>query len=157
MVKIFCDECLKDCGLIAYDMLTHVLHNPVPCSHTDRGSPKITSDDSHVRFTLCQDCYVKHGLPNVYNAVRVGYPVFREPDKDVAAHDSGTKEWSEIITEFSRNNPADGTFDTDGEAIYCKTYEKAGAVADFLEATYGFTMEVKPADDGFSGYMICPD
>lgn len=64
MMKIICDKCGQDCGLNAYDILIGVLHNPVPTSIKDTGRPTATTDSTHIRFTLCQDCYKSLGLPN---------------------------------------------------------------------------------------------
>lgn len=77
MVKIFCDKCKKDCGLNAYDIMVNVLHNPTPHNISDIGQPCITQDNTHIRFTLCSDCYAKIGFPNVYSVERKGL-VFEE-------------------------------------------------------------------------------
>lgn len=72
MVKIFCDKCKKDCGLNSYDILVNVLHNPTPHNAFDISQPCITQDNTHIRFTLCQDCYAETGFPNVYSVGRKG-------------------------------------------------------------------------------------
>ncbi len=66
MVKLICDKCGKDCDLCAFDILISSLHNPVPHRRNDFGLPQISFDDTRLRFVLCQDCYIAHGLPNIY-------------------------------------------------------------------------------------------
>lgn len=78
MIKMICDKCGKDCDLIAYDIRIGVLHNPVPVSLKDVGEPKITSDNSHIRMLLCQDCYKELGLPNIYATIRENKLTFRK-------------------------------------------------------------------------------
>ena len=65
MIKMFCDECGKDCDLCAYDIMIGSLHNPVPVRLSDRERAQITCDKETIRFVMCQDCYEKHNLPNI--------------------------------------------------------------------------------------------
>lgn len=66
MVKLFCDICGKDCGLSALDLYVSVIHNPIPTSIHDTEKAKLTDDDTHVRYLLCDECYEKTHLPNPY-------------------------------------------------------------------------------------------
>lgn len=63
MVKLICDKCGSDCDRIGYDVSVRALHNFIPYTKNDIGEPQITCDNSHVRFVLCQECYIKMGLP----------------------------------------------------------------------------------------------
>lgn len=78
MMKIICDKCGQDCGLNAYDILIGALHNPVPTSIKDTERPTATTDSTHIRFTLCQDCYESLGLPNIYACASSGNITFRD-------------------------------------------------------------------------------
>ena len=70
MLKMICDLCDKDCDLVSYDIQVYVLQNPVPhCIHSI-GEPKITCDKTHMRLMLCQKCYAKLNLPNIYEATK---------------------------------------------------------------------------------------
>ena len=66
MIKIICDECGTDCDLCGYDILIRSIHNPCPVRLTDIGKLSITCDDNVKRFVLCQKCYAKHRLPNIF-------------------------------------------------------------------------------------------
>ena len=81
MLKMICDKCGADCDRIAYDVRVNVLHNPVPVVMTDSGEPKITCDNSRIRFLLCQNCYKQLGLPNIYKCVDKGEVVWRDEDE----------------------------------------------------------------------------
>ena len=78
MLQMICDKCGADCGLIAYDVLIRVLHNPSPVCMGDTSEPKITCDNSSIRMLLCQDCYRKLGMPNIYTAIRKEKLTFRD-------------------------------------------------------------------------------
>lgn len=45
-------------------------------------------------------------------------------------------------------------FETNSETIFAETYEKAKAIADFLEAGFGYVIRIEEYDDG---YVIEPD
>jgi len=66
MIKIICDECGKDCDLCGYDILIRSIHNPCPVRLNDTGKLSITCDTEVKRFVLCQECYAKHHLPNIF-------------------------------------------------------------------------------------------
>ena len=66
MIKIICDECGGDCDLVGYDLLIRSIHNPCPTSLSDTGNLSITCDKELKRFVLCQKCYDKHMLPNLF-------------------------------------------------------------------------------------------
>ena len=66
MIRLFCDCCKKDCDLCAVDIQVNNIHNPVPHSVMDTGTPHISDSFERKRFMLCQDCYQKMGLPNLY-------------------------------------------------------------------------------------------
>ena len=74
MIKLICDKCGKDCDNIALDVLVRALENPTPVSCKDTGEPKITISSETKRMLLCQSCYKRLGLPNVYT----GGLVFRD-------------------------------------------------------------------------------
>lgn len=82
MIKLECDKCKKDCGLVAFDVLVRVLHNPEPVSIKDTGNPQITCENTSLRMLLCQDCYKKLGLPNVYSSLNNNKIEFRSNDKN---------------------------------------------------------------------------
>lgn len=44
----------------------HVVHNPNPVRFGDIGEIRLTDDNTHIRYMLCQSCYDKQGLPNPY-------------------------------------------------------------------------------------------
>ena len=85
MIKIICDKCGQDCGLNAYDILISALHNPVPASIKDIERPTATTDSTHIRFTLCQDCYKSLGLPNIYTCANSGNITFRDDNRNSAS------------------------------------------------------------------------
>jgi hypothetical protein len=66
MIKVMCDECGKDCDLCGYDILIRSIHNPCPVRFSDTGPLSITCDREIKRFVLCQECYAKHKLPNLF-------------------------------------------------------------------------------------------
>lgn len=66
MIKIVCDECGGDCDLVGYDLLIRSIHNPCPTHLSDTGNLSITCDKDVKRFVLCQKCYAKHMLPNIF-------------------------------------------------------------------------------------------
>lgn len=66
MIKIICDECGGDCDLAGYDLLIRSIHNPCPTRLSDTGNLSITCDKEVKRFILCQKCYAKHILPNIF-------------------------------------------------------------------------------------------
>lgn len=63
MIKLFCDICGKDCGKGAFDLYVSVIHNPTPTNIHDTGKAKLTDDDTHVRYMLCDECYERTHLP----------------------------------------------------------------------------------------------
>lgn len=77
---MICDRCGEDAELVAYDVLVHLLHNPVPVRPIDIGEPKITCDNTHMRFLLCEDCMKEMGFPNIYTFARTNELKFREVD-----------------------------------------------------------------------------
>lgn len=70
MIKIICDKCGKEADRVGYSIEVHSLHNASPMYLTDTGLPHITDDNSHINFTLCQDCYRAMKLPNIYTSIR---------------------------------------------------------------------------------------
>ena len=80
MVRIMCDRCGLDCNLVGYDVRVNVIHNPTPHSIFEFGEPKLTDDNTHVRFVLCQKCYWKFALPNIYMAKEAKRIVWRDDD-----------------------------------------------------------------------------
>lgn len=80
MIKIFCDRCGADCDLVGYDVRVSALHNPTPHSIFEMGEPKLSDDQTHIRFVLCQKCYKNFGLPNIYMAKEAKKVVWREDD-----------------------------------------------------------------------------
>lgn len=80
MIKIMCDKCGSDCDLVGYDIRINALHNPTPHSIFESGDPKLTDDKTHIRFVLCQECYRKMSLPNIYMANEAKKIVWREED-----------------------------------------------------------------------------
>lgn len=89
MLKMMCDKCGKDSNLIAYDLLIRLLHNPSPVSITDKSDPTITHDNSSMRIMLCQNCYRKLGLPNIYTALNDNKLEFRDkPERQVKPGDT---------------------------------------------------------------------
>lgn len=80
MIRIFCDRCGADCDLVGYDVRACVLHNFTPHSIFEVGEPKLSDDQTHIRFVLCQKCYRDLGLPNIYMAKEAKKIVWREDD-----------------------------------------------------------------------------
>ena len=66
MVKVFCDRCGADCGLNAYAIRIENIHNRYPSFPLDIGPPYLGVSHERCQFTLCQDCYLEIGLPNLY-------------------------------------------------------------------------------------------
>lgn len=82
MIKILCDKCGVDCDRVSFAVSVSLIHNPSPLYVGDTSNPTLTDEpNKHVQFILCQDCYTKLGLPNVYlqrpNSKRI---VWRETD-----------------------------------------------------------------------------
>jgi hypothetical protein len=80
MIKVLCDKCEKDCGLIAYDLTVGMIHNPCPVHIFDVGELKITCDKSKIRMVLCQECYRSLGFPSMHKAVREKELTWRDGD-----------------------------------------------------------------------------
>ena len=80
MIKIFCDRCGSDCDLVGYDVRINSIHNPTPHSIFEFGEPKLSDDNTHLRFILCQDCYRLMSLPNIYMAKEAKKIVWRDED-----------------------------------------------------------------------------
>lgn len=66
MIELKCDRCGENCGLNASVIDIHVVHNPNPVRFGDIGEIRLTDDNTHIRYMLCQSCYDKQGLPNPY-------------------------------------------------------------------------------------------
>ena len=66
MVKVFCDRCGADCKLNAYAIRIENIHNRYPSFPLDIGPPYLSVSHERCQFTLCQDCYLEMGLPNLY-------------------------------------------------------------------------------------------
>lgn len=66
MIELKCDRCGKNCELNAYVLDVRVVHNPNPVRFDDIGEIRLTDDNTHIRYMLCQSCYDKQGLPNPY-------------------------------------------------------------------------------------------
>lgn len=81
MVKVFCDKCGKDCQLQAFDILIGKISDPAPTNIFDTSDLKITCENDKIRFILCQDCYIKLGLPNIYTAKREKKLTFRDEER----------------------------------------------------------------------------
>lgn len=63
-------------------------------------------------------------------------------------YQSTSSEWKNLCDSLNAQNGLNAHgFETDGDIIYCDSNEKAAAVADFLEAVYGFIMLVKGNED----------
>ena len=82
MIKVICDKCDADCGLVGYALTVEVIHNPCPVHIFDVGDLKITCDNTKLRMVLCQDCYRSLGLPNVHKAVRDKKLAWRDKPKE---------------------------------------------------------------------------
>lgn len=81
MIKIICDKCGADCDRVAFDIRIGVLHNPTPMYIRDLGEPKITDDNTRIRFTLCTKCYrEKFHLPNIY--MSSNHVVWRDQEEE---------------------------------------------------------------------------
>lgn len=78
MIKVLCDKCGKDCGLVAYDFLIGIIENPCPTYIHDVGSLKITANNMKLRFVVCQGCYRSFGFPNIHKAKRDGKLTWRD-------------------------------------------------------------------------------
>lgn len=78
MIRVICDKCGVNCKRVAYHVEIQPIHNPTPIYCTDPGDLKITDDNTRIRFCLCQDCYRKLGLPNVYIAAERDELRFRD-------------------------------------------------------------------------------
>lgn len=72
MIKVICDKCGGNCDRTAYDIQIGAIHNPTPLYANDTGEAKITDDNTRIRFVLCQKCYSKIGLPNIYKTANSG-------------------------------------------------------------------------------------
>lgn len=82
MIKLECDKCGADCGLIAFDIRVNVIHNPVPVYVRDLGEPHLTDDNTRYRFVLCQKCFRQMGFPNPY-MIEKGKPIqFRDKTEE---------------------------------------------------------------------------
>lgn len=77
MIKVMCDKCGGNCDRVAYDIRIGAIHNPTPLYASDTGEAKITDDNTQIRFVLCQKCYFKMGLPNIYKTATSGTVEFR--------------------------------------------------------------------------------
>lgn len=97
MLELKCNRCKKDSGRIAYVMTTELIHNPTPQHIFDGGDIRITDTHHRIKYMLCQDCYIKTGLPNIYKAVEEEEVTFRE-----APTVPGNNEWHDL-----RKNPED--------------------------------------------------
>jgi len=87
MFDMKCDDCGRSCGQHAFVMTTEVISNPCPMHLRDTGRTKLTDDTSSIKYILCQKCYRKRGLPNVYASLNEGTLTFddverKEPYKD---------------------------------------------------------------------------
>lgn len=82
VIHVVCDKCKKDCGLVAYDLIVGIIHNPCPTNMFDTGDLKATCDRTKIRMVVCQDCYRSIGLPNIYKAVRERKLTWRDAKKD---------------------------------------------------------------------------
>jgi len=73
MLQVICDKCGNDCGPNAYCITVDVIHNPKPANIKDTyGKPSITDDTASIRFCVCQDCFRRLGMPNIYKVLRKG-------------------------------------------------------------------------------------
>jgi hypothetical protein len=82
MIKVYCDKCGTDCGLIAYDLTVGIINNPCPVHLLDVGDLKITCDNTKIRMVICQNCYRSLGLPNVYKAAGEKKLTWRDTPKE---------------------------------------------------------------------------
>lgn len=110
MIELKCDRCGKDCDLQARVIDVRVISNPNPVRLDDIGEVRLTDDDTHFRYMLCQNCYDKQGLPNPFCK---GERLVEEIKKSTAVREKA--EWVLNTTEhsFARfmcsrcNNPAE--------------------------------------------------
>lgn len=83
MIELKCDRCGENCGLNASVIDIHVVHNPNHVRFGDIGEIRLTDDNTHIRYMLCQSCYDKQGLPNPY---RTGEKLTEEIKKSGERH-----------------------------------------------------------------------
>lgn len=70
MILIECDKCGKAADRNAYEIQVASIHNPTPQYIGDIGNLRITDEPgSRIRFILCQECYRRIGLPNIYKCI----------------------------------------------------------------------------------------
>ena len=81
MIKVICDKCGENCGLIGYALKVEVIHNPCPVHIFDVGDLKITCDNTKMRMVVCQNCYRSFGFPNIHKTVREKKLTWRDPAK----------------------------------------------------------------------------
>jgi len=65
MFKVLCDKCGEDCDKIATFLEIKRVTN-YATSIKDTGSP-IGNTEATMQLALCQDCYCKLELPNIYD------------------------------------------------------------------------------------------
>ena len=70
MIEVICDKCKKNCGLNAYAIKVELIHNPAPTHPLDGSDIKLTDDTAIMRMILCQECFGKMGMPNIYTVQR---------------------------------------------------------------------------------------
>lgn len=83
LIEVKCDRCGKNSGLTAYVLDVRVIHNPNPVRFNDIGEIRLTDDNTHIRYVLCQSCYDKQSLPNPY---RTGEKLVEEIKNSGAVH-----------------------------------------------------------------------
>lgn len=66
MIELKCNRCGENCGLNARVIDVRVVHNPNPVNFGDIGEIRLTDDNTHIRYMLCQSCYDELGFPNPY-------------------------------------------------------------------------------------------
>ena len=78
MIKVECDKCGKSVSRCSFEIRVLPLINTTPMYFNEGGDANLTCEgNKKIRFILCQDCYIKLGLPNVYAAHEDGKIVFR--------------------------------------------------------------------------------
>jgi hypothetical protein len=91
MIKVECDKCGKSVSRCSYEIRVLPLINTTPMYFNEGGEANLTCEaDKKIRFILCQDCYAKIGLPNVYWAHDNNELLFRNPK--YAEKDEGENE-----------------------------------------------------------------
>ena len=83
MIKVECDKCGESVSRCSYEIRVLPLINTNPMFFNDAGDATLTCEaEKKIRFILCQDCYAKICLPNVYWTHEKGEILFRAPKEE---------------------------------------------------------------------------